>query len=70
MSVLFIVDVLIFTSFCVTGRGGVIDGKWDFIRNSRVSMPGPVAVLSGISSSPKELWKTGTKSGHWTTPAE
>ena len=44
MSVLFIVAVLIFTSFCVTGRSGVIDGNWDFIRNFRVSMPGSLAI--------------------------
>ena len=48
MSVLFIVAVLIFKSFRVTGRGGVIDGKWDFNRNSMVSMPGSVAVPSGF----------------------
>ena len=35
-------------------RGGVIDGKWDFIRNSRVSMPGSVSVPSGFSSTPKD----------------
>ena len=35
MPVLFIVAMLISMSFSVTDRGGVIDGKLDFISNSR-----------------------------------
>ena len=34
----------------------VIDGKRDFIRNSRVSMPGSAAVPSGFLRTPKDFF--------------
>ena len=55
MSVLFMVAVLILVLLCSVGWGCVIDGKWDFMRNSSVSRPGFVVVPSGFSGTPRVL---------------
>ena len=55
MSVLFMMAVLISVSLWTMCWGGVIDGKWDCIKNSSVSHPGFVDDPSGFTRTPNVL---------------